>query len=130
MSTTGRGGLKAAFAQFRRPEDEEAERKLLGRSAEGSSVDTSLPDSQQSATQVVSGSYQLATLPISGGLVPRPLTTREPVRQLSFRCPQSLAGDLRRKAAFNQLEQQEILIEGLKRVLAELPDPPKNWDLI
>jgi hypothetical protein len=39
----------------------------------------------------------------------------------------ALASDLRRKAAFNQLEQQQIIIEGMKRVLAELPDPPEGW---
>jgi hypothetical protein len=53
---------------------------------------------------------------------------REATRQLSFRCGISLAAELRRKAAFNQLEQQQIIIEGLKRVLAELPSPPPGWD--
>ena len=52
---------------------------------------------------------------------------REAVRQLSFRCPVLLASDLRKKAAFNQLEQQQIIVEGIKRVLAELPDPPEGW---
>lgn len=61
------------------------------------------------------------------GLMPRPLLHREAVRQLSFRCPVSVASELKRKAAFNQLEQQEIIIEGLKRVLAELPTPPEGW---
>jgi hypothetical protein len=53
---------------------------------------------------------------------------REATRQLSFRCGISLSAELRRKAAFNQLEQQQIIIEGLKRVLAELPSPPAGWD--
>jgi hypothetical protein len=61
------------------------------------------------------------------GLTLRPLLQREAVRQLSFRCPVSLASELRKKAAFNQLEQQQIIVEGIKRVLAELPDPPENW---
>jgi hypothetical protein len=52
---------------------------------------------------------------------------REAVRQLSFRCPVSLAGELRKKAAYNQLEQQQIITEGIRRVLAELPDPPVDW---
>ena len=51
-----------------------------------------------------------------GGLVPRPLRHREAVRQLSFRCPVSIATELRRKAGFNQLEQTEIIVEGIKRV--------------
>jgi hypothetical protein len=50
------------------------------------------------------------------------------VRQLSFRCPVSTAAGLRRKAAFNQWEQQEIIIEGIKRVLIDLPDPPPGWE--
>jgi len=38
-----------------------------------------------------------------------------------------LASELRRKAAFSQLEQQQIIVEGIKRVMAELPDPPEGW---
>ena len=38
------------------------------------------------------------------------------------------AAELRRKAAFNQLEQQEIIVEGLMRVLAELESPPAGWE--
>jgi hypothetical protein len=56
------------------------------------------------------------------------LLQREAVRQLSFRCPVSIASELRRKAAFNQLEQQEIIVEGIKRVLRELSDPPPGWE--
>jgi len=126
MSTSGRGGLKAAFSQFRRVEEAEgeAERKLLGRTAEGPS-----PAEKAIATVEVSGSYQPATYPLSGSsLIARPRIEREAVRQLSFRCPVSLAVELRRKAALNQLEQQEILIEGLRRVLAELPSPPDGWE--
>jgi hypothetical protein len=59
--------------------------------------------------------------------MPRPLLQREAVRQLSFRCPVSLAAALRKKAAYNQLEQQQIIIEGIRRVLAELPEPPADW---
>jgi len=40
----------------------------------------------------------------------------------------STAAELKRKAAFNQLEQQEIIVEGIKRVLLELPDPPPGWE--
>ncbi len=54
---------------------------------------------------------------------------REAVRQLSFRCPVLLASELRRKAAFNQLEQQQIIVEGIKRVLAELRIPPRDAGL-
>ena len=64
---------------------------------------------------------------LRSGLTPRPLLQREVVRQLSFRCPVPLASELRRKAAFNQLEQQQIIVEGIKRVMAELPDPPEGW---
>ena len=42
--------------------------------------------------------------------------------------PHSIAAELRRKAAFNQLEQQEIIVEGLMRVLAELEPPPAGWE--
>lgn len=112
MSASNRGGLKAAFTNFNKAgQDKEAEIKLLGRT-------TAEPPE----------SYQVATTQTIGSLTPKPLLHREAVRQLSFRCPASVAGELRRKAAFNQLEQQEIIIEGIKRVLLELPDPPAGWE--
>lgn len=119
MPANDRGGLKAAFSNFgvNNPE-KEAERRLLGREAGSSQTAVEKP----AATDEVA----VSNLPQSG-LVPRPLLNREPVRQLSFRCPHSLATELRRKAVFNQLEQQEIIIEGLRRVLAELSDPPEGW---
>jgi len=123
MPANERGGLKAAFANFNRTEAEkEAELKLLGRT-----VETAAP-----AKEEISPNYQVATNPLPGGgvvggLTPRPLLEREPVRQLSFRCPLRLASELRKKAAFNQLEQQQIIVEGIRRVLAELPDPPEGW---
>jgi hypothetical protein len=40
----------------------------------------------------------------------------------------TLAATLRRKAAFNQLEHQEIIVEGIRRVLNELDDPPPGWE--
>lgn len=137
MPSSDRAGLKQAFAHLRKPEeDEEAERKLLGRTIES-------PAAAEAATaaepRMVATSYQVATdkhvLPpsgasvgnASGGLIPRPMLKREPERQLSFRCPVSLAAELQRKARFNQLEQQQILKEGLRRVLAELSDPPEGW---
>ena len=124
MPANERGGLRAAFTNFNRPESEkEAELKLLGRT-----VDSSEP--QPAATPEPPQSYQVATgniPPTTGGLTPRPLLQREAVRQLSFRCPVTLASELRRKAAFNQLEQQQIIIEGIKRVVAELPEPPEGW---
>ena len=124
MPANERGSLRAAFTNFNRPEAEkEAELKLLGRTADSSQAEEApkvdLPQSYQVATSGVAAT--------SGGLTPRPLLQREVVRQLSFRCPVPLASDLRRKAAFNQLEQQQIIIEGIKRVLAELPDPPEGW---
>jgi hypothetical protein len=116
MPTGDRGGLKAAFTGFKGTAEKEAEVKLLGRAAE----EAGLPQAR--------GAVASAAAPAAvGGLTPRPLLQREPVRQLSFRCPVSLALRLRRKAAFNQLEQQEIIVEGLKRVLAELADPPEDW---
>jgi hypothetical protein len=121
MPANDRGGLKAAFSNFnRRNTDAEAEVKLLGREVGTESLPTSeLPGSYQPAT----------TQPIAtSGLVPKPLLQREPVRQLSFRCGISLANELKRKAAFNQLEQQEIIAEGIRRVLEELPDPPADWE--
>jgi hypothetical protein len=123
MSTVDRGGLKAAFAKFGKQEESEAERKLLGRTAEAKEEATTRPaDSDEVATTYV------APINMPSGLIPRPNLHREAVRQMSFRCPMSLATELRRKAAFNQLENQEIIIEGLKRVLAELPTPPEGWN--
>lgn len=129
MPAHERGSLRAAFSQFNRPEAEkEAELKLLGRTAE--STAPAAPPAKPEPPQ----SYPVATPPpIAGtptatsGLTPRPLLQREAVRQLSFRCPVMLASELRKKAAFNQLEQQQIIVEGIKRVLAELPDPPEGW---
>ena len=122
MPANERGSLRAAFTNFNRPEAEkEAELKLLGRTVEEPPAPpkAELPQNYQVATSSVPAT--------ASGLTPRPLLQREAVRQLSFRCPVPLASDLRRKAAFNQLEQQQIIIEGIKRVLAELPDPPEGW---
>lgn len=118
-----RGGLKAAFTNFKKADaDKQAELKLLGRTIE--------EQQQVAVPSTPPGSYQVTTdyQPPVSGLTPRPLLQREAVRQLSFRCPVSTAIELRRKAAFNQLEQQEIIIEGIKRVLIELPDPPPGWE--
>jgi hypothetical protein len=135
MRSNDRAGLKQAFAHMRKPEeDQEAERKLLGRIIEPAQAEANgPPDDRMSAA----GSYQVATSKpperyqdqsgALSGLTPRPLLQREPERQLSFRCPLSLVAELQRKARFNQLEQQQILKEGLKRVLAELSDPPEGW---
>jgi hypothetical protein len=129
MPANERGGLKAAFTNFNRQEsDKEAERKLLGRTVDQPAdapptaipeiPAVTLPDSYQPATPVVT----------PAGLTPRPLLHREVLRQLSFRCPLTLAAELRKKAAFNQLEQQQIIVEGIRRVLAELPEPPAGWE--
>lgn len=119
MPTGDRGGLKAAFTSFKAGNEAEAEIQLLGRTVE----------EPNTATEPQPYSYQVATKSQSvQGLDPRPLLQREAVRQLSFRCPVSLAAELRRKAAFNQLEQQEIIVEGLKRVLGELSAPPPGWE--
>lgn len=119
MPASDRGGLKAAFTNFNKPDaDKDAELKLLGRTIDAERPTPSAPDSYQVATKHE----------VPGRLTPRPLLKREAVRQLSFRCPVSTATELRRKAAFNQLEQQEIIIEGIKRVLIDLPDPPQGWE--
>jgi len=131
MSANERGSLRAAFSNFNRPEAEkEAELKLLGRTVEP--TPPAPAPKPEIATTYPPATIQVATsqvppTPTLGGLTPRPLLQREAVRQLSFRCPVSLASELRKKAAFNQLEQQEIIVEGLKRVLAELPSPPETW---
>jgi hypothetical protein len=126
MPANERSGLKAAFTNFNRQGREaEAELKLLGRTVED-------PSTAETVAQLP-GSYQQDTVipapppPSPSGLIPRPLGQREAVRQLSFRCPVSLAGELRKKAAYNQLEQQQIITEGIRRVLSELPDPPIDW---
>jgi hypothetical protein len=127
MPANERGSLRAAFTKFNRPEAEkEAELKLLGRTVEPPPP----PEAEQPPKPEPPQSYQVATgaaTSPASGLTPRPLLQREPVRQLSFRCPIPLASELRKKAAFNQLEQQQIIVEGIKRVLAELPDPPEGW---
>lgn len=126
MPASDRGGLKAAFTNFKHPDvDKEAELKLLGRTIEEPQIppDATLPSSSRSYQVVTTRTALPAT-----GLTPRPLLQREAVRQLSFRCPISTAAELRRKAAFNQLEQQEIIIEGIKRVLIDLPEPPPGWE--
>jgi hypothetical protein len=120
MPAGERGGLKAAFSNFSKTTAEnEAELKLLGRT---------IPSTEPPAAAAATDSYQVAIRQPSTGLIPRPLLQREAVRQLSFRCPVSLAGELKRKAAFNQLEQQQIMIEGIKRVLSELQEPPGDWE--
>jgi hypothetical protein len=125
MSTNERGGLKAAFSNFKRSDTEAAaEIKLLGRTAEGGADQEALPQLPGSYPTAI---HQVPSVSQPERLVPRPLVQREAVRQLSFRCPVSLAGDLKKKAAYNQLEQQEIITEGIRRVLAELPDPPAEW---
>lgn len=139
MPPSERGSLKAAFAGFKQSTDDQAEIKLLGRTVSDPNLKHDVPPVQEpkAATQAKpDSSYQVATsLPASisephhaGSLIPRPLRQREAVRQLSFRCPVSIAAELRRKAAFNQLEQQEIIVEGLMRVLAELEPPPAGWE--
>jgi hypothetical protein len=137
MPANERGSLRAAFTNFNRPEAEkEAEIKLLGRTVEPTTPTEEPPkvETPQSYHVATSPTPAPATVPIAptsgpspGGLTPRPLLQREAVRQLSFRCPVLLASELRKKAAFNQLEQQQIIVEGIKRVLAELPDPPEGW---
>jgi hypothetical protein len=133
MPANERGGLKAAFTNFNRQEtDKEAELKLLGRVVDPP-VEPPAQAVSPAPTPALSDpqlpdSYQPATSPIaSNGLTPRPLLHREVLRQLSFRCPLPLASELRKKAAFNQLEQQQIIVEGIRRVLAELPEPPAGW---
>jgi hypothetical protein len=128
MSANERGGLKNAFANFHRPDpDKEAELKLLGRTV-GPEPVAAPPAVEASIAAAQTGAgYAVATTSLPTGLTPRPLLHREAVRQLSFRCPVTLAQELRRKAAFNQLEQQQIIVEGIKRVLLELPSPPENW---
>ena len=123
-----RGGLKAAFANFKKPDPQaDAEIKLLGRTVEPA-AEAIQPELEPSSYPVATSSEPHVFPPLSSsGLRPRPLLRREAVRQLSFRCLQSIAAELRRKATFNQLEQQEIIVEGLRRVLAELPTPPESW---
>ena len=135
MPANERGSLRAAFSNFRQDAVKEAELKLLGRTVDPPPPEASAakppagtpepPQSYPVATGT-GASAQPAATPV-GGLTPRPLLQREAVRQLSFRCPVQLASELRKKAAFNQLEQQQIIVEGIKRVLAELPDPPEGW---
>jgi hypothetical protein len=137
MPANERGGLKAAFTNFNRVDtDKEAELKLLGRTVERPADQTPPPPAPAPAPPIeqLPDSYHPATSPVPAspasttGLTPRPLLHREVLRQLSFRCPLTLAAELRKKAAFNQLEQQQIIVEGIRRVLAELPEPPAGWE--
>lgn len=140
MPASDRGGLKSAFAGFKKSADEDAERKLLGRPVEavapeqGSAEEPPatppaplVADSYQSATKSPPSWPAVVAAAPPSGLIARPLRQREAVRQLSFRCPVSLAAELRRKAAYNQLEHQEIIVEGIRRVLVELEEPPVGW---
>ena len=129
MPSNDKAGLKQAFAHLRRPEeDEAAELKLLGRTVGATQQDPAPPgESYHVATSKIEDSRRQVGAEAPTGLTPRPLLQREPERQISFRCPVSLAAELQRKARFNQLEQQEILKEGLKRVLSGLSDPPEGW---
>jgi hypothetical protein len=134
MPANERGGLKAAFTNFNRPDtDKEAELKLLGRTVERPAEQTTPSPAPAPPVEQLPDSYHPATSPVPAtvlttGLTPRPLLHREVLRQLSFRCPLTLAAELRKKAAFNQLEQQQIIVEGIRRVLAELPEPPAGWE--
>ena len=128
MSATDRGGLKSAFAGFKKADDDEAERRLLGRAAAGEADPVSYQSATTQLPKVIREPAPPSAAEPAAGLIPRPLRHREPVRQLSFRCPVSIAAELRRKAGFNQLEQQEIIVEGIKRVLSELEAPPPGWD--
>jgi hypothetical protein len=128
MPANERGSLKAAFSNFNRPESEkEAELKLLGRTVEPAAAEPAPKPEAAQSYHVATSAVPAANVAATSGLTPRPLLQREAVRQLSFRCPVLLASELRKKAAFNQLEQQQIIVEGIKRVLAELPDPPEGW---
>jgi hypothetical protein len=144
MPTERSERLKSAFSSYRRPEDADAERKLLGRTVdedEAANVNVASPQDATTSisheaiprqpaaalsSQYLSPTYQLPTTP--SGLHPRPKTVIEPTTQMSFRVPLSLARLFRRKAKYNQLEQQEIIAEVLKRAVAELPDPPPDWN--
>jgi hypothetical protein len=133
MHSNDKAGLKTAFAHLRKAgDDEEAEQKLLGRTTAATQNQTA--QSSADGVKYLPATYQLPAIQPArssgapGGLSPRPLLQqREAERQLSFRCPISLASELQRKAKFNQLEQQEIIKEGLRRVLSELIDAPEGW---
>ena len=141
MPTERSDRVKAAFSSYRRAEDAEAERKLLGRPVEEpeSSQLSGNQDAQpamiglQLTQQSTTGQHSsklpaTSALPvITTGLQPRPRSEPEPTTQMSFRIPRSLARLFRRKAKYNQLEQQEIMTEILRRALLELPDPPADW---
>jgi hypothetical protein len=98
VPTNDRGGLKAAFAGFKKSVDEEAELRLLGRTVgEPTEVEVAMQAPATGPTETPAplksdavGSYHIATSPLPDApphLVPRPLLQREAVRQLSFRCP-------------------------------------------
>src|SRR4051794_38435549 len=118
MPANERAGLKAAFSNFNRQDtDKEAELKLLGRTVDAP-AEAPPPATPATPPQQLPHSYQpttplVAAPPAPAGLTPRPLLHREVLRQLSFRCPLTLASELRKKAAFNQLEQQQIIVEGI-----------------
>src|SRR5215831_12620721 len=101
MPANDRGGLKAAFSKFNNPDaDREAELRLLGRTVGEQGSPAAPPSNPPPAVAAPSvqpvGNYPVATssLPAIGGLTPKPLLQREAVRQLSFRCPVSIASEL------------------------------------
>ena len=130
--------VKQTFTSYKRAEDVKAEKQLLGRvvdDPEPTGVDATLyisnkgePNNDRSPTQGTGSSRLPPTFPPMLGLNPRPKATVEPTTQMSFRIPLSLARQFRRKARYNQLEQQEIIAEVLRLALAGLPDPPVDWN--
>jgi hypothetical protein len=141
--------LKNAFSSYRRVDEAEAERRLLGRSVDEDNqtslsspstadavTSTSTPPKEQPASANTSvGTIATSQLPATyqvepsfSNLIPRPVKgPPEPTTQVSFRLPNSLASRFRRIAKYNQLEQQAIIREALEMILPTLPQPPEGW---
>jgi hypothetical protein len=140
--------LKNAFSSYRRVDEAEAERRLLGRSVEDNqtsplsvataetvaSTSTSakeVPAPANSSVGPTATSQLPTTYPVGSSfsnLIPRPVKgPPEPTTQVSFRLPNSLASRFRRIAKYNQLEQQAIIREALEMILPTLPQPPEGW---
>ena len=135
-----RGSLRNSLTSAFRPQvsDEYAERTLLdGRTITGSEspaevVPNPIPERPELASlpsiarTTPTSSLQLASnlLTSESRLRPRSSLNQEPNRMISFRCPIGMAEELARKAKYSNLTIQDVLAEGLRLVLPQIPEPP------
>jgi hypothetical protein len=139
-----RGSLRTSLAGAFKPRvsDQEAERLLLdGRTItepepDPAAVQEALEPPPAAPAAKLSTPERATTLqtpslqPVSNlwtsesRLRPKSPLNQEPNKMVSFRCPMAMADELSRKAKYSNLSLQDVLAEGLRLVLAQLPEPP------